>query len=595
MPDLERGLLPAATTRRRTSSLKIATKLVGTDTLASDSFTLQYELDLAILCMLFVIDSVSDVWTVTSQLNNSSSGSFPVALMFFSISQTFSFGLGLRICLQMAVHRRSLSSESARLILVAGLLIFSNISDLLYALNFGFPRFPGPGEKVAPMPDMFLFYFILFTHVMEGRPRQVIARLMAIFFCGAGTSETNWAVYANLASNRTAFYGFTDVPFDMAFTWTQRVEVWICVLIFGNVIKKYWRALADLQEYKAARGFSAIMFHELRNPLNGTVGHLALAQLAFQESAMPAPASVLGTTTIAPTASAAPPAARGGTAGPRSIEAARMSIRDALTCTDHALKVLHTLNSLQKFSREGWPVAARLTDLPVLCSEVETMARPSVDPGVELRHELVCRPSSLAPVVLIDDLMAREVLLNLVQNSARFTTTGSIEFGCEVSLALPSSKVLTDEGTQVPERCRCCFYVRDTGTGIHEAALQTLFTQVASVGGIGIGVHLSQRQVEAMGGELRVRSPWAVRPARLPNPARSVCLPAHRPPRDPPCNRLMAGQAPSSRLSWSSTLAAGGAVWPPQPRRHPRTRRVPPPPHRHSSRTFVCSSPTTPR
>jgi CheY-like chemotaxis protein len=188
---------------------------------------------------------------------------------------------------------------------------------------------------------------------------------------------------------------------------------------------------------------------------------------------------------------------------------------DAQTCTDHALRVLRTLNALEKYSEKRWPIEPRVTDLRATCSDVATMARPMMAAGVELRTSVTLEPRASGHLqhqpsdrflAWVDDLVLREVLLNLVQNSARFTTSGSVEFGCVIARA--EKAIDTDAGVPA-DAPRCCrFYVRDTGTGIHGEALASLFTKYTSIGGVGIGVHLSRRQVAAMGGELIVRSPW---------------------------------------------------------------------------------------
>jgi hypothetical protein len=191
-------------------------------------------------------------------------------------------------------------------------------------------------------------------------------------------------------------------------------------------------------------------------------------------------------------------------------------------CTQHALAVLRTLNSLEKFAAIGWPITPKVADLVAVISDVATMARPHLTPGVELRSHVTLEhvnggdPADGVhelggPLQLwMDDLVVREVLLNLVQNSVRFTACGFIELRCTVSLDAGCSPPLSASSSMASKRWALCrFNVRDTGTGIRGAAMENLFQKYATTGGIGVGVHLSKQQVESMGSKLVVASPWS--------------------------------------------------------------------------------------
>ncbi len=94
----------------------------------------------------------------------------------------------------------------------------------------------------------------------------------------------------------------------------------------------------------------------------------------------------------------------------------------------------------------------------------------------------------------------RQVLLNLVSNAIKFTSSGEVAISAE---ALPS------DGNP-----RIRFAVRDTGAGIPEATLSRVFARYhqndasasSEVGGIGLGLAISKELVELMGGEIGVQS-----------------------------------------------------------------------------------------
>ncbi len=91
------------------------------------------------------------------------------------------------------------------------------------------------------------------------------------------------------------------------------------------------------------------------------------------------------------------------------------------------------------------------------------------------------------------------VLLNLTTNALKFTSDGGVEVR------------LTEEGSH-PERLRCT--VRDSGRGIPEAAMSTLFEPFRrrhqagdyAFSGSGLGLSICRKLVEAMGSTLEVET-----------------------------------------------------------------------------------------
>ena len=113
--------------------------------------------------------------------------------------------------------------------------------------------------------------------------------------------------------------------------------------------------------------------------------------------------------------------------------------------------------------------------------------------------ELVTVISDAVPDrVLADPMRLRQVLLNLLSNAAKFTERGSIRLSAGVA----------------PDGLRLEIAVEDTGPGIAPDKLSSLFQRFVQVdastsrrhGGTGLGLVISRRLVEMMGGELSVRS-----------------------------------------------------------------------------------------
>ena len=106
----------------------------------------------------------------------------------------------------------------------------------------------------------------------------------------------------------------------------------------------------------------------------------------------------------------------------------------------------------------------------------------------------------LPETVLTDPLRLRQVLVNLVGNAIKFTNQGEVRLGVRLQK--------NEDG------CRLCFDVTDTGIGMNGKQIGQLFqpfTQVDSsstrrFGGTGLGLCISKYLVEALGGDIHVRS-----------------------------------------------------------------------------------------
>jgi signal transduction histidine kinase len=99
-----------------------------------------------------------------------------------------------------------------------------------------------------------------------------------------------------------------------------------------------------------------------------------------------------------------------------------------------------------------------------------------------------------------DEGKLRQILVNLIENAIKFTDNGQIEFGYQ-----PYEK----EGRKM-----VLFYVKDTGIGISDEAKGFIFerfrkaepTKGKLYRGAGLGLAISKRLVELMGGEIWVES-----------------------------------------------------------------------------------------
>ena len=116
--------------------------------------------------------------------------------------------------------------------------------------------------------------------------------------------------------------------------------------------------------------------------------------------------------------------------------------------------------------------------------------------------ELLCDIKSQVPDQVVGDCARiRQVMVNLVGNAIKFTERGQVEL--EVALE-----------SQERDELRLHFIVRDTGIGvapekqklIFEAFSQADGSTTRRVGGTGLGLTISSRMVDAMGGKIWVES-----------------------------------------------------------------------------------------
>ena len=152
------------------------------------------------------------------------------------------------------------------------------------------------------------------------------------------------------------------------------------------------------------------------------------------------------------------------------------------------LKLIGDVLDMAKVESNTLDFNFRPTDLNHLIQEVDSTMRIKLSIDVMLYYVLG------APDCIIDTDPDRlnQVLMNLLNNAAKFTTKGSITFGYE----------LRDD--------EIYFYVRDTGIGIPDQDAERLFSRFTKLNnfipGTGLGLSISKSIVEMLGGSIGVKS-----------------------------------------------------------------------------------------
>jgi len=124
--------------------------------------------------------------------------------------------------------------------------------------------------------------------------------------------------------------------------------------------------------------------------------------------------------------------------------------------------------------------------LAKLLGRAAEVARPQLQPGVELKLQM---PSESVHV-LVDGTVITQVMINLLSNASKHTRGGTVLLAC-APLGGDSYR----------------FSVTDTGSGLSPEIKSCLFDRYRTIGGVGLGLHITYLQVKAMGSTIRVVSP----------------------------------------------------------------------------------------
>ena len=214
---------------------------------------------------------------------------------------------------------------------------------------------------------------------------------------------------------------------------------------------------------RAKSAFVANMSHEIRTPMNAIVGltHLVSAgSLSAQQ---------------------------------------RDYLAKLQDSAQHLLAVINDILDFSKMEADKIEIEAVPFDLNQIFESLATMTGNwSRDKHLEVIFDLAPE----VPTHLVGDpLRVEQVLINLGSNAVKFTPAGEVVFSTRV--AARTADYVTLE-----------FSVRDTGIGISPEQIGRLFTEFSQgdasttrqYGGTGLGLTITKRLVELMGGSIRVES-----------------------------------------------------------------------------------------
>ncbi len=264
-------------------------------------------------------------------------------------------------------------------------------------------------------------------------------------------------------------------------------------------------ANAQLEEASRLKSeFLANTSHELRTPLNGVIGFLQLVLDGMCDSR----------------------------------EEELDFLKQAVQCSRQLLGLINDVLDIAKIEAGKLTLETQRVDLQRVFDEVYTLVHvQAAQNGLALRFELVPEPPLPARA---DPGKLKQVLINLVGNSLKFTPKGSI----------------TVRATAQSELGHILFEVIDTGIGVPLDRQGVIFEKFAQAdgsttrkyGGTGLGLAISRSLVELMGGVIGVQSEGEGKGTRM-----FFSLPLWR---EEGNEIVPAPESPSDRIAG----AAGGAL-----------------------------------
>ncbi len=209
--------------------------------------------------------------------------------------------------------------------------------------------------------------------------------------------------------------------------------------------------------------FLATMSHELRTPLNAVLGYTGTMLMRLP--------------------------------GPLNAEQEKQ-LRTVQLGARHLLSLINDLLDLAKINAGSVDLRREPVSVRAIVEEVVTTLRPfAASKGIELSADV---PSG-EPTIRTDRRALSQILLNLANNACKFTERGGVMI-----------KAVTDpiDGRVL------AFQVKDSGIGIRAEDQARLFQPFVQVGredggdrnGSGLGLHLSQRLAELLGGRIEFSS-----------------------------------------------------------------------------------------
>jgi signal transduction histidine kinase/DNA-binding NarL/FixJ family response regulator/GGDEF domain-containing protein len=185
------------------------------------------------------------------------------------------------------------------------------------------------------------------------------------------------------------------------------------------------------------------------------------------------------------------------------------SAEDRATCAriirrngEHLLGLINDVLDISKIEANKYDVAAQVTDLRQLLADVVALTRvKAIQKGLNFK---VIVDGPIPKEIRTDPMRLKQILVNLVGNAVKFTGRGGVQIRVSCQDKLISSTLHVD--------------VLDSGIGMSEEQIARLFRPFTQAdesttrrfGGTGLGLVITRRLAQLLGGDISVQSEQGV-------------------------------------------------------------------------------------
>ena len=310
----------------------------------------------------------------------------------------------------------------------------------------------------------------------------------------------------------------TSFPVEYSATPSREKDRPIALVLFFRDVSEQKRAKEQIEQYAAALESNNMALEEF-NRLTEAATHAKSEFLANMSHEIRTPmTAILGYADIL----------TDRLEHPESLEAANTIKRNG----EHLLGLINDILDLSKVESGKMQIELiRSSPFDLLADVVSLMQVRATAKHIKLVADMA---GPLPETVLTDPLRLRQVLVNLVGNAIKFTDQGEVRIAARLSYGSAVPAARADCGAAVPAARADCgaavpaaragetpapqvvlrFDITDTGIGMNEEQIGRLFQAFSQVdnssarkfGGTGLGLCISKRLTEAMGGQIEVHS-----------------------------------------------------------------------------------------